>query len=140
MPTTITIRPDPTHQQGRGLEAALDSVIQQFGPSVVATPNGTAATPPAVIATGSLALDHALGVGGLPKGRITEIYGPEGVGKTTLALSVLAQAQRTGGTGLFVDTEHALDLHWAQQVGVDPISSWSASPPAASRPSKSPAS
>jgi recombination protein RecA len=120
MPTTITIRPDPTHQQGRGLEAALDSVIQQFGPSVVATPNGTAATPPAVIATGSLALDHALGVGGLPKGRITEIYGPEGVGKTTLALSVLAQAQRTGGTGLFVDTEHALDLHWAQQVGVDP--------------------
>src|SRR5215211_6271641 len=102
MPTTSTIRPDPTHQQGRGLEAALDSVIQQFGPSVVATPNGTAATPPAVIATGSLALDHALGVGGLPKGRITEIYGPEGVGKTTLALSVLAQAQRTGGTGLFV--------------------------------------
>jgi recombination protein RecA len=120
MPTTITIRPDLTHQQGRGLEAALDSVIQQFGPSVVATSNGTAATPPAVIATGSLALDHALGVGGLPKGRITEIYGPEGVGKTTLALSVLAQAQRTGGTGLFVDTEHALDLHWAQQGGVDP--------------------
>jgi recombination protein RecA len=92
-----------------------------------------------VIATGSLALDHALGVGGLPKGRITEIYGPEGVGKTTLALSVLAQAQRTGGTGLFVDTEHALDLHWAQQVGVDPHQLLVCQP-AASRPSKSPAS
>src|SRR4029453_18867132 len=99
MPPTITIRPDPTHQQGRGLEAALDSVIQQFGPSVVAAPNGPAATPPAAIARGSLALDHALGVGDLPKGRIPEIYGPEGVGKTTLALSVLPQAQRTGGAG-----------------------------------------
>ena len=72
-----------------------------------------------MIPTGSLALDHALGVGGLPQGRITEIYGPEGVGKTTLALSILAQAQRADGTGLFIDTEHALDLAWAQRVGVD---------------------
>jgi recombination protein RecA len=120
MPATTTIRPDPTHhQQGRALEAALASVAQQFGPSVVATPNGAATTPPAVIPTGSLTLDHALGVGGLPRGRITEIYGPEGVGKTTLALSVLAQAQRAGGTGLFLDTEHALDLAWAKRVGVD---------------------
>jgi recombination protein RecA len=120
MPATTTIRPDPTHhQQGCGLEAALDSVAQQFGPSVVATPNGSATTPPAVIPTGSLAPDHALGVGGLPRGRITEVYGPEGVGKTTLALSVLAQAQRSGATGVFIDTEHALDLHWAATTGVD---------------------
>jgi recombination protein RecA len=120
MPATTTIRPDPTHhQQSRGLEAALDSVAQQYGPSVVATPNGTATTPPAVIPTGSLTLDSALGIGGLPRGRITEIYGPEGVGKTTLALSVLAQAQRVGGTGLFIDTEHALDLAWAATAGVD---------------------
>jgi recombination protein RecA len=119
MPTT-TIRPDPTHhQQGRALEAALDSVAQQFGPSVLTHPNGTATTPPAVIPTGSLTLDHALGIGGLPRGRITEIYGPEGVGKTTLALSVLAQAQRAGGTGVFIDTEHALDLAWAATAGVN---------------------
>jgi recombination protein RecA len=118
MPTTI--RPDPTHQRhDQRLQAALDAVEQQFGASVVASPNGTASTSPAVIATGSLALDHALGVGGIPRGRVTEVYGPEGVGKTTLALSVLAQAQRSGGTGVFIDTEHALDLAWAKTVGVD---------------------
>jgi recombination protein RecA len=120
--TTTTIRP-PTHphpeQHDRGLRAALDAVAEQFGAAVVASPNGTASTPPAVIATGSPALDHALGVGGVPRGRITEVYGPEGVGKTTLALSVLAQAQRAGGTAVFVDAEHALDLAWAKRCGVD---------------------
>jgi recombination protein RecA len=122
MPTTTTIRPESTHQpaRDRDLEAALATVAQQFGPSIVTSPNGAAATPPAVIPTGSLALDHALGVGGLPKGRITEVYGPEGVGKTTLSLSVLAQAQRSGGTSMFIDTEHALDLAWAVTAGVDP--------------------
>jgi recombination protein RecA len=120
MPAT-TIRPEPTHQpKNRDLEAALATVEQQFGPSIVTSPNGAATTPPAVIPSGILALDHALGVGGLPRGRITEVFGPEGVGKTTLALSVLAQAQRSGGTGVFFDTEHALDLAWAQRVGVDP--------------------
>jgi recombination protein RecA len=121
--TTTTIRPEHPDQQPeprhRSLQGALDRVAQQFGPSIVATPNGATTTPPAVIPTGSLALDHALGVGGLPKGRITEVYGPEGVGKTTLALSVLAQAQRAGGTGVFIDTEHALDLAWAATAGVD---------------------
>ncbi len=119
--TATTIRP-PTHHQDerdRGLEAALAAVEEQFGAAVVASPNGTASTPPAVIPTGSLALDRALGVGGIPRGRVTEVYGPEGVGKTTLALSVLAQTQRPGGTGVFVDAEHALDLAWAQRVGVD---------------------
>jgi recombination protein RecA len=118
--TTTTIRP-PTHpeQHDRALRAALDAVAQEFGAAVVATPNGQASTPPAVVPTGSLALDHALGVGGIPKGRITEVYGPEGVGKTTLALSILAQAQQAGGTGVFVDAEHALDLGWAKRCGVD---------------------
>jgi recombination protein RecA len=122
MATTTTIRPDPTHQpdRDRGLEAALATVARQFGPSIVTSPNGDATRPPAVIPTGSLALDHTLGIGGIPKGRITEIYGPEGVGKTTLALSVLAQAQRSGATGVFIDTEHALDFAWAATVGVDP--------------------
>ena len=121
MPAT-TIRPEHPSQhptRDRGLQSALAAVEQQFGPSIVTSPNGTATTPPAVIPTGSLTLDHALGIGGLPRGRITEIYGPEGVGKTTLALSILAQAQRAGGTGVFIDTEHALDLAWAQRVGVD---------------------
>jgi len=122
MPTTTTIRPESTHQpaRDRDLEAALATVAQQFGPSIVTSPNGAATTPPAVIPTGSLALDHALGIGGIPKDRITEVYGPEGVGKTTLVLSVLAQAQRSGGTGVFIDTEHALDLAWAATAGVDP--------------------
>jgi recombination protein RecA len=121
MPTTTTIRPESAHhpEHDRGLEAALATVAQQFGPSILTTSNGAATTPPAVVPTGSVALDHALGVGGLPRGRITEIYGPQGVGKTTLALSVLAQAQRASGTGVFIDTEHALDLAWAQTVGVD---------------------
>jgi len=119
--TTTTIRP-PTHPErhDRGLQAALDEVAHEFGAAVVTSPNGSATTPPAVVPTGSLALDYALGVGGVPRGRITEVYGPEGVGKTTLALSVLAQAQRAGGTGVFVDAEHALDLAWAATCGVDP--------------------
>ncbi len=119
MPTTTTIRPPTHHEHDEGLQAALAAVEEQYGAAVVASPNGTASTPPAIIPTGSLALDHALGVGGIPRGRITEVYGPEGVGKTTLALSVIAQAQQAGGTAVFVDAEHALDLAWAQRVGVD---------------------
>jgi recombination protein RecA len=113
--TATTIRPDTD----RSLRAALAAVEQQFGPAVVTSPNGEATTPPAVVPTGSTALDHALGVGGVPRGRITEVYGPEGVGKTTLALSVLAQAQRGGGTAVLIDAEHAVDLAWAATVGVD---------------------
>ncbi len=101
------------------MQAALDAVAEQYGAAVVASPNGRASTRPAVVPTGSLALDHALGVGGIPRGRVTELYGPEGVGKTTLALAVLVQAQRAGGTAVFVDAEHALDLGWAKRCGVD---------------------
>ena len=72
-----------------------------------------------VIPTGSIALDIALGVGGVPRGRIIEIYGPEASGKTTVALSIIAQAQKTGGTAAFVDAEHALDPIWAQELGVN---------------------
>ncbi len=122
MPTnTTTIRPEHAskRERDRRLDAALATVEQQLGPAIVISPNGAATTPPAVIPTGSLALDHALGVGGIPRGRITEVYGPEGVGKTTLALSALAHAQEAGGIGLFIDTEHALDLAWAATAGVD---------------------
>jgi recombination protein RecA len=110
-PTTTTIQPERTGQQpDQDVQAVLATIEAQLGSAIVTSPNGDATTPPAVIGTGNLALDHALGVGGIPRGRITEIYGPEGVGKTTLALSVLANAQRTGGRGLFIDAEHALDL------------------------------
>ena len=115
---TATVRlapsgPAPTSD----LQAALAEVDRHLGPGVATTPDSP--PPPAAIATGSLALDLALGVGGIPKGRITEIYGPEGAGKTTLALSVIVQAQQAGGTACYIDAEHALDLRWATSVGVD---------------------
>jgi recombination protein RecA len=96
----------------------LGEVDRRYGPGVAWQPDSE--PPPQVISTGSGALDAALGVGGVPRGRITEVYGPDGAGKTTLALSVIAQAQQAGGTACFVDTEHALDLAWAARVGVDP--------------------
>jgi hypothetical protein len=99
------------------LQAALAEVDRHLGPGVATTPDSP--SPAAAIATGSLALDLALGVGGIPKGRITEIYGSEGVGKTTLALSVIVQAQQADGTACYIDAEHALDLRWATSVGVD---------------------
>jgi recombination protein RecA len=102
---------DPT------LDAALSQLRDRFGPSVAGRPDET--PPVAAISTGSPALDAAIGVGGVPRGRLTEVYGPDGAGKTTLALSVIAQAQEAGGTACFIDTEHALDLAWAATVGVD---------------------
>jgi recombination protein RecA len=117
MPTAavrLAPRPAATHD----LHAALAEVDRRLGAGLAATLDG----PPQVVTipTGSPALDAALGVGGIPRGRITEVYGPEGAGKTTLALSVIAQAQHAGGTACFIDTEHALDLAWATTVGIDP--------------------
>jgi recombination protein RecA len=102
---------DPT------LDAALGQLHQRFGPGVAGCPDAAPAV--AAISTGSLALDQAIGVGGIPRGRLTEVYGPDGAGKTTLALSVIAQAQQAGGSACFIDAEHALDLAWAATVGVD---------------------
>ena len=99
------------------LHAALGQLRHRFGSGVAGHPDG--APPTAAISTGSLALDQAIGVGGVPRGRLTEVYGPDGAGKTTLVLSVIAQAQQHGGTACFIDTEHALDLGWAATVGVD---------------------
>jgi recombination protein RecA len=97
--------------------AALGQLHRRFGPGVAECPDGAA--PVVAISTGNLALDLAIGVGGVPRGRLTEIYGPDGAGKTTLALSIIAQAQQASGTACFIDTEHALDLAWAATVGVD---------------------
>jgi recombination protein RecA len=104
----------------RALTLAIGQIERRFGRGAIWRLDPTIPIPPVpVISTGSLPLDHALGVGGLPRGRSTEIYGPEASGKTTLALSVIAQAQQTGGTALFIDAEHALDPTWAKTVGVD---------------------
>ncbi len=118
MPTaTVRLTPPPAPALTHNLAAALAEVDRRLGAGLAATLDGP--PPVAAVSTGSLALDLALGVGGIPRGRITEVYGPEGAGKTTLALSVIAQAQQAGGTACFIDTEHALDLAWAATVGID---------------------
>jgi len=118
MPTaTVRLAPPPGPAPTRNLDAALAEVDRRLGVGVAGTLDGS--PPVAAISTGSPALDLALGIGGVPRGRITEIYGPEGAGKTTLALSVVAQALQAGGTACFIDAEHALDLAWAATTGVD---------------------
>ncbi len=104
----------------RALAAALGQIEKQFGKgSVMRLGDAIASQDIAVISTGSLGLDVALGIGGLPKGRVVEIYGPESSGKTTLTLQVVAEAQRAGGTAAFVDAEHALDPIYAGNLGVN---------------------
>jgi recombination protein RecA len=103
----------------KALAAALAQIEKQFGKgSVMRLGDTTAVRDVGVISTGSLGLDVALGIGGLPKGRVVEIYGPEASGKTTLTLQVVAEAQKQGGTAAFVDAEHALDPTYAAQLGV----------------------
>jgi recombination protein RecA len=104
----------------KALAAALGQIEKQFGKgSMMRLGDATAAYDFETISTGSLGLDIALGVGGLPRGRVVEIYGPEASGKTTLALTAIAEAQRAGGTAAFVDAEHALDPTYAEKLGVN---------------------
>ncbi len=104
----------------KALDAALGQIERAFGKgSVMKLGSREAATDTEVISTGSLGLDIALGIGGLPRGRVIEIYGPESSGKTTLALQVIAEAQRGGGTCAFIDAEHALDPGYAKKLGVN---------------------
>ena len=107
-------------QKQKALSAALGQIEKQFGKGSVMR-MGDGGTPANIeyISTGSLTLDIALGIGGLPKGRVVEIYGPESSGKTTLTLQVIAEAQKLGGTAAFVDAEHALDPLYAERLGVD---------------------
>jgi len=103
----------------RALELAVAQIEKQFGKgAIMKLGNGATIPDVPVISTGSLGLDLALGVGGLPRGRVVEIYGPESSGKTTLALQVVASAQKAGGVCAFVDAEHALDVGYAQKLGV----------------------
>jgi recombination protein RecA len=101
------------------LETALAQIERQFGRGAIMRLGDDARAPVEVIPTGSIALDVALGIGGLPRGRIVEIYGPESSGKTTLALHAVANAQKAGGIAAFIDAEHALDPEYAKKLGVD---------------------
>jgi recombination protein RecA len=107
-------------ERARALEATLGQIEKQFGKgSILRLGSKDAIVPVAVISTGSISLDAALGVGGFPRGRVTEIYGPESSGKTTIALQVVAEAQKKGGMAAFIDVEHALDPAYARKLGVD---------------------
>ena len=101
------------------LELAMSAINKQFGEGSIMKLGDAKKMNISVISTGSLALDLALGVGGLPRGRICEIFGPESSGKTTFCLSVISEAQRQGGNAVFIDVEHALDPRYAKVVGVD---------------------
>jgi recombination protein RecA len=109
-----------TSNRFRAIEAAVSQIEKQFGKgSIMKLGQKEAAVSIPVIPTGSIAFDLSLGIGGFPRGRVVEIFGPEATGKTTLALHVLAEAQKQGGYGAFIDAEHALDPEYAAKVGVD---------------------
>src|ERR1700751_133865 len=111
--------PERAGDKSKALEAALLQVERQFGKGSVMRLGEETRAPVEVIPTGSIALDVALGLGGLPRGRIVEIYGPESSGKTTVALHAVANAQKAGGIAAFIDTEHALDPEYAKKLGCD---------------------
>lgn len=107
-----------TESRKKALELALSQIEKQFGKGSIMKLDGNVTKDIAVIPTGSLTLDAALGVGGVPRGRVIEIYGPESSGKTTLTLSIISQVQKLGGVAAFIDAEHAFDSTYAKKVGV----------------------
>jgi recombination protein RecA len=106
--------------RSRAIDLALAQIEKQFGKgSIMRLGNKEAIVPISVISTGSISFDAALGVGGVPRGRVIEIFGPESSGKTTITLQIIAEAQKSGGMAAFVDAEHALDPQYAKKLGVD---------------------
>jgi len=103
----------------KALQLALDKLEKSYGKGTIMKLGDKAVEPIACISTGSLGLDIALGIGGVPKGRVIEIYGPESSGKTTLATHIVAESQKKGGTAAIIDAEHAFDIHYARKLGVD---------------------
>lgn len=110
---------DKSNDKEKAVQTAMSQIERQFGKGSIMKLGGRKIEAVPVIRSGSLALDKALGVGGYPRGRVIEIYGPESSGKTTLALHAVAEAQKTGGIAAFVDAEHALDVAYAKRLGVD---------------------
>src|SRR5512132_354410 len=111
---------DDLKERARAIDIAVGQIEKQFGKgSIMRLGQRGAIAPMEAISTGSISIDYALGIGGLPRGRVVEIFGPESSGKTTLALQVIAEAQKTGGMAAFVDAEHALDAQYAQKLGVE---------------------
>jgi recombination protein RecA len=111
---------DDLRERTKALELAVGQIEKQFGKgSIMRLGQKGGVTPIEAIPTGAISIDYALGIGGMPRGRVIEIFGPESSGKTTLALQVIAQAQKSGGMAAFVDAEHALDATYAQKLGVD---------------------
>ena len=111
---------DERQERIKALDIAVGQIEKQFGKgSIMRLGQNKAVGPVDVISTGALSIDYALGIGGVPRGRVIEIFGPESSGKTTLALQVIAEAQKTGGLAAFVDAEHALDAAYAKKLGVD---------------------
>ena len=108
-----------TPDRGKALESALAQIERQFGKGSIMKMGDEGRVPIEVIPSGSIALDLALGIGGFPRGRVVEIYGPESSGKTTVALHAIANAQKAGGIAAFIDAEHALDPEYAKRLGVD---------------------
>ncbi len=118
MPPAVEERND--RERLKAIEMAVGQIEKQFGKgSIMRLGQRNAIAPIESISTGAISIDYALGIGGVPRGRVIEIFGPESSGKTTLALQVIAEAQKTGGMAAFVDAEHALDAQYAQKLGVD---------------------
>src|SRR5260221_6876183 len=114
------IMADERQEKTRAVELALAQIEKQFGKgSIMRLGSKEAIVPISVISTGSISFDAALGVGGVPRGRVIEIFGPESSGKTTITLQIIAEAQKAGGLAAFVDAEHALDPIYARKLGVD---------------------
>src|SRR5258707_11341905 len=114
------IMADERQEKTRAIDLALAQIEKQFGKgSIMRLGSKEAIVPIAVIPTGSISFDAALGVGGFPRGRVVEVFGPESSGKTTITLQVIAEAQKMGGMAAFVDAEHALDPGYARKRGID---------------------
>ena len=117
--TEVQAKPQVNPEKLKVLSAVMDKIEKDFGKGSIMKMSSQAVTDIAVIPSGSITLDVALGVGGYPKGRVIEIYGPESSGKTTLAIHAIAEAQKAGGIAAFIDAEHAFDSYYAQRLGVD---------------------
>ena len=110
---------DAKFDRVKAIDGTLSQIERQFGKGAIMRLGQRETLAVEAISTGSIAVDHAIGIGGFPCGRVVEVYGPESSGKTTLALSVVAQAQKRGGVAAFIDAEHALDAQYAKTIGVD---------------------